>query len=123
MDGWFPDRTKGSHRQFKHHFKSGLLTLSGNLDDEVPRGTLDSIFEGLTSLVIYPRLESRDSIEIFELFQLVYRLTVVVTRPASALRGAPFPQRRAESLRRNRYGLAKSSYIDQHRTVMLGVQR
>jgi len=44
-DGWFLDRTRGSHRQYKHHFKSGLVTISGNLDDEVPRGTLNSILK------------------------------------------------------------------------------
>jgi predicted RNA binding protein YcfA (HicA-like mRNA interferase family) len=44
-DGWFLDRTRGSHRQYKHHFKIGLVTISGNLDDEVPRGTLNSILK------------------------------------------------------------------------------
>lgn len=44
-DGWFLDRTRGSHRQYKHHLKSGLATISGNLDDEVPRGTLNSILK------------------------------------------------------------------------------
>ena len=44
-DGWFLDRTRGSHRQYKHHLKSGLVTISGNLDDEVPRGTLNSILK------------------------------------------------------------------------------
>lgn len=44
-DGWFLDRTRGSHRQYKHHFKSDLVTISGNLDDEVPRGTLNSILK------------------------------------------------------------------------------
>ena len=44
-NGWFLDRTRGSHRQYKHHFKSGLVTISGNLDDEVPRGTLNSILK------------------------------------------------------------------------------
>jgi predicted RNA binding protein YcfA (HicA-like mRNA interferase family) len=44
-DGWFLDRTKGSHRQYKHHFKSGLVTISGNLGDEVPMGTLNSILK------------------------------------------------------------------------------
>jgi predicted RNA binding protein YcfA (HicA-like mRNA interferase family) len=44
-DGWFLDRTRASDRQYKHHFKSGLVTISGNLDDEVPRGTLNSILK------------------------------------------------------------------------------
>lgn len=44
-DGWFLDRTRGSHRQYRHYFKRGLVTISGNLDDEVPRGTLNSILK------------------------------------------------------------------------------
>ena len=44
-DGWFLDRTRGSHRQYKHHIKRGLVTISGNLDDEVPKGTLNSILK------------------------------------------------------------------------------
>ena len=44
-DGWFLDRARGSHRQYKHNFKRGLVTISGNLDDEVPRGTLNSILK------------------------------------------------------------------------------
>jgi len=44
-DGWFLDRTKGSHRQYKHPFKRGLVTISGSLSDEVPRGTLNSILK------------------------------------------------------------------------------
>jgi predicted RNA binding protein YcfA (HicA-like mRNA interferase family) len=44
-DGWFLDRTRGSQRQYRHHFKRGLVTISGNLDDEVPRGTLNSILK------------------------------------------------------------------------------
>ncbi len=44
-DGWRLDRTRGSHRQYKHNFKRGLVTISGNLDDEVPRGTLNSILK------------------------------------------------------------------------------
>ncbi len=44
-DGWFLDRTRGSHRQYKHHSKSGLVTISGRLDDEVPKGTLNSILK------------------------------------------------------------------------------
>ena len=52
-DGWLLDRTKGSHRQYKHHFKRGLVTISGNLKDEVPKGTLNSIMKqsGLKEVV------------------------------------------------------------------------
>jgi predicted RNA binding protein YcfA (HicA-like mRNA interferase family) len=41
-DGWFLVRTKGGHRQYKHPIKSGLVTISGNLNDEVAKGTLNS---------------------------------------------------------------------------------
>ena len=44
-DGWFMDRTKGGHRQFKHSAKSGLVTVSGKLSDELASGTQNSIFK------------------------------------------------------------------------------
>ncbi|NOZ77554.1 MAG: type II toxin-antitoxin system HicA family toxin [Euryarchaeota archaeon] len=44
-DGWYLVRQKGSHRQYKHSLKSGLVTISGNLSDEVARGTLNSILK------------------------------------------------------------------------------
>jgi predicted RNA binding protein YcfA (HicA-like mRNA interferase family) len=42
-DGWYLARTKGSHRQYKHPVKKGLVTISGKLNDDVGRGTLGSI--------------------------------------------------------------------------------
>ena len=42
-DGWTLSRTKGSHRQFKHPQKKGLVTISGKPSDEIKRGTLGSI--------------------------------------------------------------------------------
>ena len=42
-DGWYLDRIKGSHRQYKHLFKRGLVTISGHLNDDIARGTLNSI--------------------------------------------------------------------------------
>jgi predicted RNA binding protein YcfA (HicA-like mRNA interferase family) len=45
QDGWFLVRTKGSHRQYKHFFKRGLVTIAGKLGDEVAHGTLNSIFK------------------------------------------------------------------------------
>jgi predicted RNA binding protein YcfA (HicA-like mRNA interferase family) len=42
-DGWRLDRTRGSHRQYKHPHKKGLVTVSGNRSDEVRPGTLASI--------------------------------------------------------------------------------
>lgn len=29
-DGWFLDRTRGSHRQFRHPIKTGIVTVPGN---------------------------------------------------------------------------------------------
>jgi predicted RNA binding protein YcfA (HicA-like mRNA interferase family) len=34
---------KGSHRQFKHPRKKGIVTIAGNLNDELAPGTLGSI--------------------------------------------------------------------------------
>ncbi len=42
-DGWFLTRTRGSHRQFRHGTKPGLLTISGKPSTDIPRGTLRSI--------------------------------------------------------------------------------
>jgi predicted RNA binding protein YcfA (HicA-like mRNA interferase family) len=42
-DGWFIVRTKGSHRQFKHKDKPGLVTIAGKLSDELAPGTLNSV--------------------------------------------------------------------------------
>ena len=39
-DGWYLDRTKGSHRQFRHPQKPGLVTVSGKPSDELAPGTL-----------------------------------------------------------------------------------
>ncbi len=44
-DGWYLSRTKGSHRQFKHSSKSGLVTVAGKLSDEIAIGTQISIFK------------------------------------------------------------------------------
>lgn len=44
-DGWCLMRTKGSHRQFKHPLKKGLVTLAGHLNDDVAKGTLNSILK------------------------------------------------------------------------------
>ena len=41
-DGWTLVVTKGSHRQFKHPTKSGRVTVSGQLGDDMPKGTLAS---------------------------------------------------------------------------------
>jgi len=44
-DGWYLARTKGSHRQFKHPIKKGLVTVAGNFSDDIAPGTLNSIFK------------------------------------------------------------------------------
>jgi predicted RNA binding protein YcfA (HicA-like mRNA interferase family) len=42
-DGWVLVVTKGSHRQFKHPTKPGRVTVSGQLGDDMPKGTLASV--------------------------------------------------------------------------------
>jgi predicted RNA binding protein YcfA (HicA-like mRNA interferase family) len=44
-DGWYLARTKGDHRQYKHPVKKGLVTISGNLSDDITKGTLNSILK------------------------------------------------------------------------------
>ena len=49
-DGWYLVVTEGSHRQFKHPTKSGRVTVSGHLRDDIHPKTLKSILTqaGLT---------------------------------------------------------------------------
>jgi predicted RNA binding protein YcfA (HicA-like mRNA interferase family) len=42
-EGWVLVSTEGSHRQFKHPTKSGRVTISGSLGDDMPKGTLASV--------------------------------------------------------------------------------
>ncbi|MEO5947180.1 MAG: type II toxin-antitoxin system HicA family toxin [Chitinophagaceae bacterium] len=42
-DGWYLDRQKGSHRQFKHKSKKGLVTIAGKDNSDIPFQTLKSI--------------------------------------------------------------------------------
>lgn len=44
-DGWYLARTRGSHRQYKHPVKSGLVTIAGNSNDDLAPGTLNSILK------------------------------------------------------------------------------
>jgi predicted RNA binding protein YcfA (HicA-like mRNA interferase family) len=44
-DGWFLHREKGSHRQYRHPVKSGLVTVPGHMDDDVNPATLQSILK------------------------------------------------------------------------------
>ena len=44
-DDWYLARTKGSHRQYKHNEKPGLVTIPGKLNDDLAPGTLNSILK------------------------------------------------------------------------------
>ena len=45
-DGWFLSRQKGSHKQYKHKIKKGLVTIAAHkMSDEIAPGTLNSIFK------------------------------------------------------------------------------
>lgn len=42
-DGWTLVVTRGSHRQFKHSTKPGRVTVSRQVGDDMPKGTLASV--------------------------------------------------------------------------------
>ncbi len=44
-DGWQLARTRGSHRQYNHPRKPGLVTVPGHPGDDVAPGTLNSILK------------------------------------------------------------------------------
>jgi len=44
-EGWFLSRHRGSHRQFKHSKKPGLVTIAGKPNENLAPGTLNSIFK------------------------------------------------------------------------------
>jgi predicted RNA binding protein YcfA (HicA-like mRNA interferase family) len=44
-DGWFEVRQRGSHRQFKHPTKPGLVTIAGKPGDDLAPGTLNSVLK------------------------------------------------------------------------------
>ena len=44
-DGWHLARTRGSHHQYKHPTKKGLVTIPGKRNDELAPGTLNSILK------------------------------------------------------------------------------
>ncbi len=43
--GWKLVAQEGSHRQFKHRWKTGRVTVAGNPGDDLTLGTLGSIFK------------------------------------------------------------------------------
>jgi predicted RNA binding protein YcfA (HicA-like mRNA interferase family) len=45
QDGWWLARTRGSHRQYKHQTKVGLVTVPGKPNDDLGPGTLNSILK------------------------------------------------------------------------------
>jgi predicted RNA binding protein YcfA (HicA-like mRNA interferase family) len=45
-DGWYQVRQRGSHKQFKHKTKPGLVTVVVHkMSDELAPGTLNSILK------------------------------------------------------------------------------
>jgi predicted RNA binding protein YcfA (HicA-like mRNA interferase family) len=44
-DGWFLVRTKGSHGQYKHATKPGLVTIPGKPGDDLAPGTANSVLK------------------------------------------------------------------------------
>lgn len=45
IDGWRLVRTRGSHHQYKHAHKPGLVTVPGKGGDDLAAGTLNSILK------------------------------------------------------------------------------
>jgi predicted RNA binding protein YcfA (HicA-like mRNA interferase family) len=43
QDGWELVGTRGSHRQFRHPERLGRVTVPGNMNDDLPPGTWNSI--------------------------------------------------------------------------------
>ena len=45
-DGWLMVRQKGSHRQYKHNIKNGIVTIAAHkMSDEIAKGTLNSVLK------------------------------------------------------------------------------
>jgi predicted RNA binding protein YcfA (HicA-like mRNA interferase family) len=44
-DGWRLERTRGSHRQYKHSTKPGLVTIPGKPGDDLATGTVGSVLK------------------------------------------------------------------------------
>jgi len=44
-DGWYLARIRGSHRQYKHPVKAGLVTVAGRPGEDIAPGTLNSILK------------------------------------------------------------------------------
>jgi len=44
-DGWYLDRTRGSHRQYRHDQKKGVVTIAGKPSGDLAPGTQNSILK------------------------------------------------------------------------------
>ena len=44
-DGWYVDRTRGSHRVLRHPTKTGIVVVAGRLGKDLAAGTLKSIWK------------------------------------------------------------------------------
>ena len=44
-DGWLKVRQRGSHRQYRHPTKRGVVTIAGSPSDDIAAGTLNSILK------------------------------------------------------------------------------
>ncbi|MCG6206611.1 type II toxin-antitoxin system HicA family toxin [Rhodopseudomonas sp. HC1] len=44
-DGWLHVATRGSHRQYKHPWKPGRVTVAGKPSDDLAPGTVASILK------------------------------------------------------------------------------
>ena len=45
QDGWYHVRTRGSHRQFKHAAKRGVVTIAGKMSKDLGPDTVSSILK------------------------------------------------------------------------------
>jgi predicted RNA binding protein YcfA (HicA-like mRNA interferase family) len=44
-DGWKHVRTTGSHKHYQHPAKSGTVTVAAQGNDDIPRGTMNSMLK------------------------------------------------------------------------------
>ena len=44
-DGWYEVHQKGSHKQYRHPFKKGLVTIPVHGNKELPKGLENSILK------------------------------------------------------------------------------
>ena len=59
-------RTRGSHRQYKHLTKSGLVTIPGKLSDDLAPGTLNSILKQAKLKISTEQIENQEHQEDIE---------------------------------------------------------